>query len=439
MLITKLVNIDVALDSAGGTALHLAVASGKEETVIKLLQKGADPNKMNNAGHTPIHVAILSRKGHQLLRVLIQYGGDINKMTQSGMSPIHLTLLSKHPRVSLYFVLQCEPSLEITNEEGQTPLWYFVNLPQSPIHEIGMLLDYGCNPNVKDSSGQNLLHVIASEKSGKESIKLAQYLIESGIDINAQTLYEDATPVHHAVLKNNCEMVSLLLNNNANLLLRDSYGLTPYLVAAYHKLMDPLVLILNFVMLKGVPENNSPKKNPVIICHCPSIHMFEDIVVNKLRLEINELKNTKFEYPRSLSIYDVLFMENIELAELLKNVNFQQSLLSVQDHYHFMKMYRKLYINKIQTAVKLLLAKEEVLEFFTDNLTNITETSTHKVVSNMDENSLMKFQRRVQNFKICEQFDGSVDGYAKNEKNLKMSLHETISRNLLFVPTEFCI
>lgn len=46
-------------DSAGYTALHYASRSGNREACLKLLQLGADPNALTNAGKaTPLHRAV---------------------------------------------------------------------------------------------------------------------------------------------------------------------------------------------------------------------------------------------------------------------------------------------------------------------------------------------------------------------------------------------
>jgi len=45
-------------DSGQQTALHKAVLSGSRDDVQALLEGGADPNHVDNMGHSPVHVAV---------------------------------------------------------------------------------------------------------------------------------------------------------------------------------------------------------------------------------------------------------------------------------------------------------------------------------------------------------------------------------------------
>merc|ERR1712139_6723 len=45
-------------------ALHVAAQHGNEQTVIFLLEEGANPALKNSAGHTALQVAQMANKGH---------------------------------------------------------------------------------------------------------------------------------------------------------------------------------------------------------------------------------------------------------------------------------------------------------------------------------------------------------------------------------------
>jgi ankyrin repeat protein len=55
------------------TPLHLAVAAGHEAVCVQLLRRGADPNRRNKRGDTPICYA----KSESLVSLLELYGGGI--------------------------------------------------------------------------------------------------------------------------------------------------------------------------------------------------------------------------------------------------------------------------------------------------------------------------------------------------------------------------
>jgi len=44
----------------GETALHTAAVKGDDKTVLKLLEQGANPNTVDNAGWSPLHEASIA-------------------------------------------------------------------------------------------------------------------------------------------------------------------------------------------------------------------------------------------------------------------------------------------------------------------------------------------------------------------------------------------
>jgi len=45
-------------DSGQQTALHRAALAGSRDDVLALLDEGADPNHVDNMGHSPVHCAV---------------------------------------------------------------------------------------------------------------------------------------------------------------------------------------------------------------------------------------------------------------------------------------------------------------------------------------------------------------------------------------------
>jgi ankyrin repeat protein len=61
--------------STGNTLLMLAAYAGHAELVRGLIQRGADPNKINDLGQAPIAGAVFKRED-EVVRVLIEAGAD---------------------------------------------------------------------------------------------------------------------------------------------------------------------------------------------------------------------------------------------------------------------------------------------------------------------------------------------------------------------------
>jgi len=88
---------------------------------------------------------------------------------------------------------------------------------------IELLIKAGADVNVKFNEN-NLLHVYINE--GGVDLRVVYLLIESGIGVNS---IGDSlkTPLHFAARKNRFEVVRCLCEQGANVLMRNSDGLTP--------------------------------------------------------------------------------------------------------------------------------------------------------------------------------------------------------------------
>ncbi|KAM9424438.1 ankyrin repeat domain-containing protein 61-like [Pholidichthys leucotaenia] len=94
-------DINMEMQHTGNTPLHLAAVAmvtkvtktpdSPVSSISELLQKGADPNRMNAAGMTALH-EVCSMGNEQLVDLLLSYGADINKLTKAGENCLFLFL-----------------------------------------------------------------------------------------------------------------------------------------------------------------------------------------------------------------------------------------------------------------------------------------------------------------------------------------------------------
>jgi ankyrin repeat protein len=103
------------------------------------------------------------------------------------------------------------------------------------------LLKAGADPELVDSTGNNLLKVSAED--GRIDTMMA--LIRAGCSLNARN-HNGASALHFAARNGQSEAVSLLLNNNA-LMYSDSGGSTPLIMAARncHKALSAIKLLID--------------------------------------------------------------------------------------------------------------------------------------------------------------------------------------------------
>ena len=91
----------VATNGTGYNALTGAVAGGREEIAIWLLENGADANYRYGAGYSPLLTA--AANGHlNIVKDLLVHGADVHAKTNDGKSAVMIAEERKHPEVAEY-------------------------------------------------------------------------------------------------------------------------------------------------------------------------------------------------------------------------------------------------------------------------------------------------------------------------------------------------
>jgi len=103
-----------------GGELWQAAKRGDVDALEELLRSGADPNKLDRKGITPLCWAAMA--GHeQAARVLLEQGADINGRNQDGATPLHgAVFFAAQPVVDL--LLEQGADVGARNKDGRTPL-----------------------------------------------------------------------------------------------------------------------------------------------------------------------------------------------------------------------------------------------------------------------------------------------------------------------------
>ncbi|CAI5537077.1 unnamed protein product [Closterium sp. Naga37s-1] len=105
----------------GRSALCLVcMESGSSDAAALLLEAGADANRKDHLGRSPLHWCA-DRGWVRTAELLLKHGGDINIQTHSGDTPLHWAAKAGRSLVvELLVVAGC--ALNITNNRGQTAL-----------------------------------------------------------------------------------------------------------------------------------------------------------------------------------------------------------------------------------------------------------------------------------------------------------------------------
>ena len=109
-----------AKNKYGESALHQAVKKGDVSRVRSLLEAGADPNGVDNAGWAPLHDCLRDRpQTTEIVRLLVQHGANINVQAEDGNTPLHDATKNMGDAI-IKCLLDLGADHSIANKNGQT-------------------------------------------------------------------------------------------------------------------------------------------------------------------------------------------------------------------------------------------------------------------------------------------------------------------------------
>jgi len=158
-LLHRCATIDLKESTGGCTALHIAASRGRNETVMRLLQSGADINIADNLGFTALCQSAINEYP-ETCKLLLQNGAEVDRGTSEGRTPLHLAAVSGNLRTVR--VLVEYPSALI--KELKTAIVVILCdelklLPQDLANAITELAVPFCDVTTKDCKGITALDI----------------------------------------------------------------------------------------------------------------------------------------------------------------------------------------------------------------------------------------------------------------------------------------
>ena len=202
----------------GQTPLALAMGTDKPDfnSVLALLNAGADPNATNLFGGTPYSVAV-EREHANFVTVLSHHGGKEN--TQTRTAPLRMAA-RKNLLADAEALLKRDATLiNATDELRRTPLHLACASGELPLIEL--LLKAGADVNARDFADNTPLHAAALARK----TDLVTALLARKADPNTANR-QRATPLHQAATFGPLPLVEALLKAGANVKATDNIGET---------------------------------------------------------------------------------------------------------------------------------------------------------------------------------------------------------------------
>ncbi|MEP1079581.1 ankyrin repeat domain-containing protein [Leptolyngbya sp. PL-A3] len=185
-LLEQAVDIE-KVDSGGWTRLYRAAFYGNNDSAVTaLLKHGANPHARAKDGTTALH-AVCWESGPSLLRFeqesqilensraliinqLVDAGVDVNAQDEAGNTPLHVAVSYGQGEVSsdggnpvaLWVLLKRDANLNIVNRSGKTPLILAADvgfLGADIVECIQVLVESGAEQHHRDTAGRTALDV----------------------------------------------------------------------------------------------------------------------------------------------------------------------------------------------------------------------------------------------------------------------------------------
>lgn len=247
ILIEEKADVNAATKKEGLTPLHLAAGNGHTPLVSLLLQHGADKTIKDRSGKTPGDLAALanfaevaqllmtSEQASSLLlhasvgnlaevkELLAQKEVKVNEVDSSNNTPLLLAARNGHVAVVKTLILH-KADLNHLNEDKVNALQLAVESGNEAL--VKLLIAGGADITLRNDIEQGLLHLAPSREVG-------EILMAMGADPDVKDA-EGVTPLHHATMRGDLPLLTLLIEFNADVNRADNGGLTPLHLAAQY-------------------------------------------------------------------------------------------------------------------------------------------------------------------------------------------------------------
>jgi quinoprotein dehydrogenase-associated probable ABC transporter substrate-binding protein len=217
--------------------LSNAVNANDVDRVKFLVEKGADVNKPDPQGWTPLQNAARQRKDG-MIKALTELGADVNRPDASGMTPLIAAAMRDHVP-SIKMLIEKGANIEQPGTQGFRPL--ALAIAENKYESAKALMEAGADLSAASGAdGLTPLMLIAAQTSPAEGARflpgstrpsdIARGLVERGADVNAQSK-NGVTALMIAATHNSAPMIGLLMDAGADPALKNQQGQTATEVA----------------------------------------------------------------------------------------------------------------------------------------------------------------------------------------------------------------
>ena len=440
-------------DIKKNSCLINAVISNNIDIIEVLSSYCVEVNHVNEDGNTALLLACknTTHNSYSIISYLIEYL-DANLLMVDKNSNDLLMILSKYNNISVFkYVLSkmMDYGHDINRKNNDNDTVLLINTELNNQLYIELIIENGGNIRIKNDVNESCLSIAVSRgyyelskfliNKFKNNIlettdnvknnllmiackynhtKLAKYLIKRGSKINRQNIDTGETALHYAVINNNLELTSLLVEKKADKDILD-YNLNTSLMIAsnrgYTSIMKYLIKNNADYNIKDIHDNN-------IIANEAKFKRYDNVkfIINRGG-DPNTILNVSFNYKTLL--INFVIEENINMIEFLLNKNANTELTDIDGNTALLYAFK----SKNLEIIKLLLEHGSNIEH-----ANFDGETCFGI-------SIQLFDKDILNFLIDEyNFDiNFIDENGKNILHLFITQYISKTLNYLIDPVDF--
>ena len=236
-------------DIQGMTPLNKALAEGKKEIALELINRGADVTIGDNENTRPVHYAAMAGS-IDLFELIRSKGAKLDERDDNGVTPLFYSIQGRQPEMSKYLIEKGADLKAVTNE--QWPLLLYTSI-FGQTETAKLLISKKADVNAKNKTGIVPLHSAVSF-GRTEIVKL---LVENGARIDEPN-NEGETPLFWAWNPNTCDAAAYLIEKGANVNHKSKDGSTALMsVAGRGSVNNAELLLLHGAAINVVDSNGN--------------------------------------------------------------------------------------------------------------------------------------------------------------------------------------
>ncbi|MFN2254630.1 MAG: ankyrin repeat domain-containing protein [Candidatus Promineifilaceae bacterium] len=236
-------------ENDGDPLLKTAVARSGQQGIgiVRLLvESGADPNLQDRRGNTALHQA--ARIGNmEAVTLLIEHGADVNLPNNGGVTALDIAVDEE----TVAMLRDAGATTDSANDTAALEKELIANIQAGNAAAVEELLNGGVDPDFVDQWGNNAPLPLAA-KEGR--LEIVQLLVEAGADVNNSTMngrtpfgsaLTAAPALLYAAAWDHLDIVEFLLANGADPnAVEEGDGGTPLQIAAWFNYPEIVTILL---------------------------------------------------------------------------------------------------------------------------------------------------------------------------------------------------